>query len=191
MKLCKAPFCQNPAHTRPGSGKLEGWCKEHIAERNKFNVRAYVELLPLWAFKRCKVHGLLNFDQCYRHKMKGKPHRFICRLCTMSYVNSQYCPNKAKASQVKRASGIRNARLKCIYGITLDEYNKILESQNNACAICNISTSLPTRKFFDVDHCHKTNKVRGLLCHSCNVGIGFLKDDIQILQKAISYLTTN
>ena len=69
------------------------------------------------------------------------------------------------------------------YGITLDVKNKIIKSQNNKCAICNNKLDKPK-----VDHCHKTGKVRGILCHGCNIGIGGLKDSIKNLKNAIKYL---
>lgn len=187
MKLCNAPFCKNPKYIH--QGKSKGWCLEHICERIKFKVRSYKELLPLWAFKRCQVHGLLNFDQCYIHKNPGKTDRFICKYCTKSYINSRYCPEKEKIRNAKKASQNRNRELKCKYGITLPEYNAILQSQNNSCAICKTRSLSSKRKSFDVDHCHKTKQIRGLLCHSCNVGIGFFQDNIELLKQAISYLS--
>lgn len=56
------------------------------------------------------------------------------------------------------------------------------ESLADCCDICGSKEKLCW------DHCHKTNKFRGTLCNSCNVGIGFLKDDISILKKAITYI---
>jgi hypothetical protein len=81
----------------------------------------------------------------------------------------------------------RNARLKKKYGLTIADYNKMLGLQNGKCAICCISES-KGRGGFHVDHCHTTNKVRGLLCHSCNTGLGHFRDDIEILDAAAKYL---
>jgi hypothetical protein len=61
----------------------------------------------------------------------------------------------------------------------------MLESQNNSCAICGGDAG---QRSFSVDHDHISGKVRGLLCRGCNVGIGNLKDDIEILEKAIEYI---
>lgn len=80
----------------------------------------------------------------------------------------------------------RNRRLKHLFGITLIEYNKILHDQNYKCAICK-GNNLNNKNFY-VDHSHVTGKIRGLLCNLCNSGIGFLKEDIVILEKAINYL---
>ena len=88
----------------------------------------------------------------------------------------------------------KNIKLKRSYGITLDEYNKLLSKQNNKCAICNIDNNGKYRnkaRAFAVDHCHSTNKIRGLLCSDCNTGIGLLKDNINFLESAIKYLKKN
>lgn len=74
------------------------------------------------------------------------------------------------------------------FGITIDEYNDILEKQGGTCAICK---SPPTNKKLAVDHCHETGRVRGLLCQGCNLGIGNLKESEDNLKSAILYLREN
>jgi len=83
--------------------------------------------------------------------------------------------------------------IKRAYGITWEDYCGMLDAQGGVCAICkdpdsgNIRTS---GKLF-VDHCHSTNKVRGLLCSRCNHGLGHFRDDLQLLVNAMSYLQTH
>ena len=73
------------------------------------------------------------------------------------------------------------------YGLTLNDYYNILKKQNNKCAIC--ETDKPGGQGrFHLDHCHKTNKVRGLLCHRCNTSLGGFRDDPIILERAKIYL---
>lgn len=72
------------------------------------------------------------------------------------------------------------------HGITLDEYNKILESQNSLCAIC-YDSLVSNRKH--LDHCHNSNKIRGILCSKCNHGLGLFRDNPQLLANAIYYLS--
>lgn len=75
------------------------------------------------------------------------------------------------------------------YGIGLDEYNTMFTVQQGKCAIC--SGEPPKnqhKKRLNIDHCHATGKVRGLLCDACNRAIGLLKDSPDLLNKAISYL---
>lgn len=77
-------------------------------------------------------------------------------------------------------------RLKTIFGITPEIYNTMLLSQNSCCAIC--CRTEPTGYGWHIDHCHTTQKVRGLLCSKCNQGIGLLEENIETLKKAIKYL---
>jgi len=79
-----------------------------------------------------------------------------------------------------------NYRVK--YGMELEEVEKMFEAQNYCCAICHKPTKLGGKLNAKVDHCHSTGKVRGILCHACNIGIGFLEDNILVLESAIAYL---
>jgi len=86
---------------------------------------------------------------------------------------------------------MKHADLARHYGISLKEYNAMVESQDGKCAICGVDETLEIRGKtvrLAVDHCHTTGKVRGLLCAKCNQGIGCLKDDVELLQSAIDYL---
>lgn len=80
----------------------------------------------------------------------------------------------------------KNIRLKSDYGITLTQYEQMLTEQNGQCKIC--GTSDPGDKSFHVDHCHMTQRVRGLLCFNCNVGLGKFKDNVMLLREAALYL---
>jgi len=76
--------------------------------------------------------------------------------------------------------------------MTLQDYTLILEKQNHKCAICGTDETFydknGLKSSLAVDHCHETGKLRGLLCHRCNTGIGSLRDSIDLLLKAIMYL---
>lgn len=76
------------------------------------------------------------------------------------------------------------------YGLTISQFNEILLKQGGVCAICGSDTP-NHKKGWAVDHCHNTNKVRGILCYGCNVGLGHFKDDIEKLLNAVSYLEDN
>ena len=65
------------------------------------------------------------------------------------------------------------------------DYNLLAEVQGNKCAICGTA---PTNKKLDLDHCHETKKIRGLLCNNCNRGLGHFKDNPELLRKAIDYI---
>lgn len=78
-------------------------------------------------------------------------------------------------------------RLKRLYGITRDDYNHILLSQDGGCAICG-KQSPPRRGRLAVDHDHVTGQIRGLLCSKCNQAIGLLSEQPALLRKAAQYL---
>ena len=138
------------------------------------------------AKKRCSVckciKNLREFSTDKR-TMSGK--RCYCRLCSRVLHKKYYEKNK------ERLKGITRQR---IYKISNEQYNKILLEQNGVCSICGfpetatISKTDKRIKDLAVDHCHKTGKVRGLLCRRCNKGIGLFQEDIDLLASATSYL---
>ena len=84
----------------------------------------------------------------------------------------------------------RKYQLRSYYGITLEDYDRILSAQNGVCAICHagISNNGNGSRYLNVDHDHKLNVVRGLLCRRCNVLLGYLESDPAWLQAARVYL---
>jgi hypothetical protein len=89
---------------------------------------------------------------------------------------------------VKQAEKERRRTLRR-YGITQEQFDAMLEHQGNRCAICRTDTPCPTSgKTWHIDHDHETGRVRGLLCNSCNRGIGQLGDDPDRLESAARYL---
>lgn len=80
----------------------------------------------------------------------------------------------------------RKSRMLRTYGLTVEEYDEILETQGGVCAIC--QNECATGRRLAVDHDHETGIVRGLLCHTCNLGLGALKDDLSLLEAAAKYL---
>ena len=91
-----------------------------------------------------------------------------------------------KENPEKRKRVNKNSVLKCRYGISIEEYEKILEEQNGVCAIC--ESKCTVKNCLAVDHCHKTKKVRGLLCQACNTTLGKMKESPELLRKAAIYL---
>ena len=73
------------------------------------------------------------------------------------------------ATDEERRRGRLSAQLKHRYGITMDDYDQMFEQQNGKCLICSREEKLV------VDHSHKTGRVRGLLCNSCNKSVGFIE----------------
>lgn len=83
--------------------------------------------------------------------------------------------------------------VKCSYGVTQDEYYKLLKSQGNCCAICEshfpaVNKGKKSVVHFFIDHDHETGIIRGLLCDDCNLALGRFKDSPELLRKAAHYL---
>lgn len=108
------------------------------------------------------------------------------KLHKENYRNSDKGKAKEAAYGVKAAKINRAKNRASVYGLTPEQINEMKIKQNFKCAIC--ENSFETEKLTHVDHCHKTNKVRALLCHRCNLGLGYFKDDIKLMQNAISYI---
>ncbi len=81
-------------------------------------------------------------------------------------------------------------RYKYLYGISKEDYQKLLRDCDNSCNICR-SKLENLQGGLVIDHCHITNKLRGLLCQNCNRALGGFKDSPEILQKAIEYLNSS
>lgn len=84
----------------------------------------------------------------------------------------------------------RNKKLQQRYGLTIEDYEKILKKQNGGCWICGKTSNQGPRKL-NIDHNHTTGKVRGILCYKCNGAIGMFDESLEFLQRAIKYLKKN
>ena len=137
--------------------------------------------------KTCKICNqpkpLTEFYQTVRN---GEPygHHGKCKSCYIKKQQKNYDPIKKRDENLKR-----------LYGIGLNEYKNLLDNQNGKCAICG-TTEPGGRKsgrggavdVFYVDHDHKTEKVRGLLCNVCNRTMGYVGENSGVLEEMIKYL---
>lgn len=96
-----------------------------------------------------------------------------------------YKKNKEKINQ-QTAPGLRRRVYREKYNLEPEQYDLMLSNQNGVCAICK---KPPIKTRLCVDHCHKTGKVRKLLCHTCNLGLGNFKDNQDLLKNAFDYLS--
>lgn len=118
---------------------------------------------------------------------------YLCRICKRRlsaddfHVNSFYSNGiDSKCSECER-----NRHLMKMFGITRQQYDELLASQDGCCAIChtdNPSGIDPRRKMFCVDHDHETGKIRGLLCINCNRALGLLGDNEEVVARALRYM---
>lgn len=106
----------------------------------------------------------------------------ICKTCK-HLTKSDW---KKSRDKVKTRHADRKCSLKKNYGMTIEQYDALLLAQSGVCAIC---SKPPVRRRLDVDHCHSTGAVRGLLCEHCNKAIGLFRDNIERLSAAITYLS--
>lgn len=108
--------------------------------------------------------------------------------------NREYYRNNPTAKESKKKYNDKNKEKKKFYkieknyGLTKKQYCEILERQEYCCAICLQNVEEISKKTLDVDHNHKTNEIRGLLCGSCNRALGLFKDNKDSLLRAIKYL---
>ncbi len=112
-----------------------------------------------------------------------------CKKCIAHYSRQRYEENPAKCNAIKRRWARANPdkvwanHLKRKYGISLEAYHALIGLQGNRCAICS-DVMAPIH----VDHNHRTGKVRGLLCRTCNFMLGNCKESPKILRDAVAYL---
>lgn len=136
--------------------------------------------------KQCPKCGeTKDYSEFYRNKSSKINCSPYCKVCSNLRTTSYARENKDKI-QPK----LGGYALKRRYGITVDDYASMMETQQYKCAICGVD-KCPTGRNLAVDHCHTTGKVRGLLCSLCNKGLGSFKDSTESLEKAIEYLKQN
>lgn len=158
----------------------------------------------------CPIHGKIDIDLVRKdgrcklcHRTTANQKRNNNRDAFNKKMHEDKLKNPEKWKEIYKKAYLQNkakyrenySLKKCCDSrrITIQKYNDLLEAQNNNCAIC---LQPETRKMpksnltmrLTIDHCHKTNTVRGLLCHSCNTGIGKLKEDFNIVLRAARYV---
>jgi Recombination endonuclease VII len=113
--------------------------------------------------------------------------RHICLDCNRRIQNAYYHNTKTLPLFKKaRRESLKKHDLKRKYGITPKQHEALFSKQNGLCAICG---SDGNGKALHIDHCHSTGKVGGMLCVTCNIGLGSFKDSPLLLALAIQYLS--
>lgn len=181
-----------------------GWYHPVIAEGEYFDsVRQASKKLHIcskYIKKRCNLKEYSN----YYYTNYRIPENKYCPTCNIVKLLSEFYNNKntrdlkgneckkcsnnsSRKNKIKNSDYYKNYQLNRIYGLSLEEYNELFNKQEGKCAICETHQS-ELEKALVVDHNHVTGEIRGLLCSPCNLGIGNLKDSIDLLLKSISYL---
>lgn len=126
---------------------------------------------------------------------EGQP----CKKCehTTRQVHDNRCVFCLKQRQLIYNDKLKERNFMQKHGCSFTQRDKMYVEQNGKCLICKekghidiLSKGAPTTGRLVVDHCHKTGKIRGLICNACNIGLGVFKDDIQLLLNACEYLET-
>jgi len=114
-----------------------------------------------------------------------------CRVCKREYQRSYRKDYNARFPEKVR-EWQRQTQLKRLYGISVEEYERLLAEQGGVCRICGQTEPRERTggvpKYLAVDHDHQTGRIRGLLCHRCNSLLGMAKDRMETLKAAIEYL---
>jgi len=136
-------------------------------------------------FKTCNRCLIIKSISDFHKNASGKDgFHTHCKTCYNTYYRKYYSKNKMQVMarchnyylNNKKKYYINNTKrhLKQKYNLTIETFDDYLKQQQNKCAICGKSNKSQLQKF-SIDHCHKTGKIRGLLCKKCNTGLGSLK----------------
>jgi hypothetical protein len=125
---------------------------------------------------------MLNLNQPETYDIKS----FAEELEDIPYMPTWSAYDYSDLTDTRAKARNRSGMLQRLYGMTMGDYDRMLRSQEGKCKIC--GTEPAKSKPLAVDHCHKTGKVRGLLCNHCNCMLGFARDSTKSLKNAIKYL---
>jgi hypothetical protein len=132
--------------------------------------------------QKCKIVKSGNEFHNNKSSPDGKNGR--CKECRKLVT-----PEERERDNKRRRETMKGQKfvLKKLFNMTMDDYNFLLENQKGCCAICDRHYT-KFNKRMPLDHDHKTNKPRGILCDSCNIGLGIFNDDPIYLNKLVQYL---
>lgn len=133
----------------------------------------------------CKVYKPLEeFHNCRGATFERS---YYCKMCACENGRKHNLRYLTDPEYKKRK---RQIAIKYIYGISLEQREEILVSQNYECAICKVKL-LTSGHLTHLDHSHKTGKIRAFLCTNCNRGLGHFQDNPDLLRTAAIYLDTH
>lgn len=173
------------------------------SEEEKAQYYAHLKLRPLMLGRHHSDETKAKMSASGKAKIFTEEHKRNISLSKIGKPNGQTGKKRSQESRIQQSLrmggdgtllgtmlGKRNRKLKREYNMTLEEYDNLFNSQNGMCAICNRTNNNknPSYKNLNIDHNHQTGKVRGLLCHNCNIILGLTKDNPNILRKAADYL---
>jgi hypothetical protein len=135
------------------------------------------------AYRQKLVAAGQAYREAHKEELSGRRRR---RRQTDPEHRDRLRARERKASRARTPMTRRKHHLRRVYGLSLEEYDAMLDRQGGVCAICKKKPDEGKPLF--IDHCHVTGMVRGLLCHKCNMVLAFGNDNPDILHAAIAYL---
>jgi len=130
------------------------------------------------------------YNELVKAKKAKDGYRSWCKDCRKKYRNQPQMKLREKKQQAEYRKKFpdkdKNKWYKYKYGITLEEKRQMYDEQNGKCGIC--EEDMLVAKDCHLDHNHKTGKIRGILCDTCNRGLGYFQDNPEFLQKAAEYI---
>lgn len=191
-KTTLAPDAFSPSQRKNGA-----WCRSCMAdyyrrpfdraERECESPRCSQRFAPKHPAQRFCSRNCKAVAHHYRVTAEQRTGR-TCSACGVSIEHmrldakwcSESCQNRRpQAAAIKRRSRIRR------YGITPEDFDALLAAQGGGCGVCG---GQPGHHGWAIDHCHAGGQVRGILCESCNLGLGKFKDDPEVLRRAAEYI---
>jgi hypothetical protein len=137
---------------------------------------------------RCKLCRAEDHREYYKtHPDKFKAYKARARGETVEEREARIQRRKDEAPAKRKLAQWR-VHIRNTLGVTEEQYQSLYLLQGGKCAICASENPGGKRERFCIDHCHDTGVIRGLLCVSCNSGLGYFKDDISRLGQAAEYL---
>lgn len=134
-----------------------------------------------------------EYNKTYKKKVLTRTERDALNLSKRErYANDlefrEHCKKMARNHASKNPEYRKISRLR-EKGLTPEQHAKMFKKQKGKCAICRTPPAGEWRKSLHIDHCHKTGKIRGLLCGTCNMALGQFKDSPKLLEAAKKYLS--
>ncbi len=179
MKRC--PSCPDGQQWHPATaeffhrdkGSKDGlicWCKVCKSQKEK----KYNQRPEVWGRQKARrEQNKERIAQQGKTRYEASKQQILATMKTQYQVNREHYRFWAIAKR---------------YGLSAEKWNDIFEQQKGRCALCDNEFDVNKSKFIQVDHCHSTGVIRGLLCTKCNVGLGAFGDSPEMLLKAIQYL---
>lgn len=169
-------------------------CHYEAKKRRYLNGKAEREKMEFEGDRVCsKCDRTLSVSHFYKSIENKEGLKTHCKTCQKAYVIAWQKKNKDSFGSYQRKwkhqnkekcdAAAKYSKVRIKYGLSKEEYDKLMEQTH--CTICNADL---TERKSGLDHCHRTGRIRGVLCKQCNTGLGMFHDNPETLKKAAEYL---